>query len=66
MRFCRGVRACHGCSFGGSDVFVHRFEGSTRRWEADADAMRLALTAHDGVLRKAIEAHDGLVVQPHR
>jgi class 3 adenylate cyclase len=31
-------------------------EGSTRRWEADADAMRVALAAHDEVLRKAIEA----------
>jgi class 3 adenylate cyclase len=28
-------------------------EGSTRRWESDADAMRKALAAHDGVLRKA-------------
>ncbi len=34
-------------------------EGSTRRWEADADAMRVALTAHDEVLRAAIEAHGG-------
>ncbi|MBP1821200.1 adenylate/guanylate cyclase domain-containing protein [Mycobacterium sp. OAE908] len=34
-------------------------EGSTRRWEADADAMRVALLAHDKVLRTAIEAHDG-------
>ena len=34
-------------------------EGSTRRWEADADAMRAALAAHDEVLRKAIEAHGG-------
>ncbi|MGA9359595.1 MAG: adenylate/guanylate cyclase domain-containing protein, partial [Mycobacterium sp.] len=34
-------------------------EGSTRRWEADADAMRAALAAHDQVLRKAIEAHGG-------
>jgi len=34
-------------------------EGSTRRWEADADAMRAALLAHDGVLQRAIEAHDG-------
>src|ERR1700741_4194661 len=36
-------------------------EGSTRRWEADADAMRKALAAHDEVLRKAIEAHGGLL-----
>jgi class 3 adenylate cyclase len=31
-------------------------EGSTRRWEADADAMRVALVAHDEVLLHAIEA----------
>ncbi len=36
-------------------------EGSTRRWEADADAMRAALLAHDKVLRTAIEAHDGFL-----
>src|SRR5271165_4514517 len=34
-------------------------EGSTRRWEADADEMRAALAAHDEVLRRAIEAHGG-------
>ncbi|GLP77883.1 hypothetical protein TUM20983_49930 [Mycobacterium antarcticum] len=34
-------------------------EGSTRRWEADADAMRLALTIHDEALRKAIAEHGG-------
>jgi class 3 adenylate cyclase len=36
-------------------------EGSTRRWEADADGMRAALVAHDKVLRSAIEAHDGFL-----
>jgi predicted ATPase/class 3 adenylate cyclase len=36
-------------------------EGSTRRWEADAGAMRKALVAHDEVLRTAIEAHGGYV-----
>src|SRR6201997_5726317 len=36
-------------------------EGSTRRWEADADAMRAALLAHDTVLRLAIEAHSGFL-----
>jgi class 3 adenylate cyclase len=36
-------------------------EGSTRRWESDADAMRAALLAHDEVLRTAIEAHDGFL-----
>ncbi len=34
-------------------------EGSTRRWEADAEGMRVALAAHDEVLRKAIEAQGG-------
>jgi class 3 adenylate cyclase len=36
-------------------------EGSTRRWEADAAAMRAALAVHDEVLRAAIEAHDGFL-----
>ena len=36
-------------------------EGSTRRWEADAEAMRIALAAHDEVLRGAIEAHGGFL-----
>src|ERR1700739_2637346 len=36
-------------------------EGSTRRWEADADAMRKALVKHDEVLRSAIEKHGGLL-----
>ena len=36
-------------------------EGSTRRWENDANAMRAALAAHDGVLRSAIEAHGGFL-----
>ncbi|OBG91157.1 cyclase [Mycobacterium sp. E136] len=36
-------------------------EGSTRRWESDADAMRVALACHDKVLRSAIEARDGFV-----
>ncbi len=36
-------------------------EGSTRRWEADADAMRMALLAHNRVLRETVEANDGEV-----
>jgi predicted ATPase len=36
-------------------------EGSTHRWEADADGMRKALAAHDDVLRSAIQAHGGLL-----
>ncbi len=34
-------------------------EGSTRRWETDAEGMRAALAAHDEVLHKAIETHGG-------
>ena len=34
-------------------------EGSTRRWDADADGMRLGLAAHDEVLRGAVAAHGG-------
>ena len=34
-------------------------EGSTRRWEADAEGMRVALAAHDEVLLQAIDAHGG-------
>ncbi len=34
-------------------------EGSTRRWEADPDAMRTALAGHDHILREAVAAHGG-------
>ena len=34
-------------------------EGSTRRWEADAQAMRAALEIHDQTLRNAIEGRPG-------
>src|SRR4051794_4329936 len=34
-------------------------EGSTRRWEADPEAMRVALAAHDDVLRATVAAHNG-------
>jgi class 3 adenylate cyclase len=36
-------------------------EGSTRRWEADAEAMRTALSKHDQALQTAIESHDGVL-----
>ena len=36
-------------------------ERSTRRWEADANAMRAALVAHDELLRAAIEGHGGFL-----
>jgi class 3 adenylate cyclase len=36
-------------------------EGSTRRWEADAEAMRVALEAHNKTLREAIAENDGTV-----
>ncbi|RDH80407.1 adenylate/guanylate cyclase domain-containing protein [Mycolicibacterium moriokaense] len=34
-------------------------EGSTRRWETDADGMRSALEAHDKLMRDNVEAHGG-------
>ncbi len=34
-------------------------EGSTRRWEADADGMRAALAAHDDLIRETVEGHQG-------
>jgi predicted ATPase/class 3 adenylate cyclase len=36
-------------------------EGSTRRWESDAESMRAALAAHDEVLRNAIAPHGGFL-----
>jgi len=36
-------------------------EGSTRRWEADAEAMRAALETHNEMLRDAVKSHDGHV-----
>ena len=35
-------------------------EGSTRRWEADPEAMRSGVGGHDAVLRAAIEARGWL------
>src|SRR6478736_4468586 len=46
---------------GGLTFLFTDVEGSTRRWDADADGMRLALAAHDEVLRDAIEAHGGFM-----
>jgi predicted ATPase len=36
-------------------------EGSTRRWEADADVMQVALETHNRVLREAIQERTGKV-----
>src|SRR5579862_5707034 len=36
-------------------------EGSTRLWEQQPEAMRLALARHDALLRGAIETNDGCV-----
>jgi predicted ATPase/class 3 adenylate cyclase len=47
-----------------SDVLTFLFtdiEGSTRRWEADADAMRVALETHNRLLRDVVKAHGGQV-----
>ena len=49
-----GVRPSGTVTFLFTDI-----EGSTRRWEADADGMRSALVVHDEVLRSAIEGSGG-------
>src|SRR5215218_1937112 len=36
-------------------------EGSTKLWERDAEAMRLALSRHDGIVRSAVEDRGGFV-----
>ena len=36
-------------------------EGSTKLWEAHPEAMRLALTRHDALMRATIEAQNGYV-----
>jgi class 3 adenylate cyclase len=37
--------------------------GSTRMWDEQPDAMRVALQRHDALLRRTIEAHHGRVVK---
>ena len=55
-----GVSAPAAAAPSGTVTFLFTdVEGSTRRWETDAKAMRAALAAHDEVLRAAIEAHGG-------
>lgn len=47
---------------GGTVTFVFSdIEGSTRRWQANADAMQQALHQHDVLIEQAITAHDGSV-----
>src|SRR5262245_46075114 len=36
-------------------------EGSTRLWEREPDAMKLALTRHDAIVRGVIEQHGGTI-----
>lgn len=49
-----GVRPSGTVTFLFTDI-----EGSTKRWEADPDVMRVELAAHDEVLRAAIEGEGG-------
>jgi class 3 adenylate cyclase len=59
---CAGVSADRAAAPSGVVTLLFTdVEGSTRRWEADADCMRLALSAHDEVLRGEIEAHGGFM-----
>jgi hypothetical protein len=54
-----------GASVGTMTFLFTDIEGSTRRREADAEAMRIALAVHDEVLR-AVVGRTGLGVQAHR
>lgn len=36
-------------------------EGSTKKWEKQPDAMRVALALHDRILRKVLESYEGFV-----
>jgi len=57
-----GVSAAAAAAPSGVVTFLFTdVEGSTRRWESDAQEMRAALAAHDQVLCSAIEAHGGWV-----
>src|SRR5258705_9630506 len=57
----RGVRMTTAVPSGVLTFLFTDIEGSTRRWEADAAAMRVALEAHNQALRAAVGAHDGTV-----
>ena len=57
------VRCC-GMMAGSSGVVTFLFtdvEGSTRLWQDDEAAMRLALLRHDQLLRKVVVEHEGTV-----
>ena len=54
---CASVRC--GTTSGVVTFLFTDIEGSTRRWEADAEAMQAALSLHDQVLQYAIESHHG-------
>src|ERR1700758_3105636 len=57
---CHPVRVSGGTQPSGVVTFLFTdIEGSTGRWETDADLMRKALAAHDEVLHGAIERHGG-------
>ncbi|HXW52010.1 MAG TPA: adenylate/guanylate cyclase domain-containing protein, partial [Candidatus Acidoferrales bacterium] len=46
----------------GTLVFLFSdIEGSTRRWEADREAMQRAVERHEAVVRRAIDEHDGYI-----
>src|SRR5262245_21435129 len=47
---------------GGTLTFLFTdIQGSTRLWEHHPQAMRLALSRHDTILRETIAAHEGIV-----
>ena len=59
---CDSVRVAAGKPPSGVVTFLFTdIEGSTRRWESDAAAMRSALAAHDRVLGSTVEKHGGFL-----
>jgi class 3 adenylate cyclase len=55
--FCRAV------GMAASTFLFTDIEGSTRLWERDAHAMRVALARHDGILARAASARNGRVFE---
>lgn len=55
-----GTRTASVVALSGVVTFLFTdIEGSTRRWEADADAMSAALERHNEALHQSVEAHQG-------
>ena len=52
----------HGAAGRDTDLPADRHRGSTRLWEAEPEAMEVALQQHDRLLTEVIEGHGGAVI----